>query len=123
MPKRSADLTKLNKEASPIKVEYHLMPNFSLGIKLGLSQVDIKLRYIADEVAFWMDDVLDAVQAGKTKVTNKAKAKVENELIRRKRSEAYQVKLESTEQKKRERQRAETVKNSAKKYVEDKEAI
>lgn len=37
MPKRSADLTKLNKEASPMKVEYHLMPNFSLGIKLGLS--------------------------------------------------------------------------------------
>jgi hypothetical protein len=61
-----------------MKVEYHLLPNFSLGIKLGLSEVDVKLRYIADEVAFWLDDALDAVEAGKLKVTNKAKAKVEN---------------------------------------------
>ena len=37
------------------------MPNFSLGIKLGLAGVDIKLRYIAEEVAFWLDDALDAV--------------------------------------------------------------
>jgi hypothetical protein len=61
MPKRSVDLRKLSKEVSPVKVEYHLMPNFSLGIKLGLAGVDIKLRYIADEVAFWLDDALDAV--------------------------------------------------------------
>jgi hypothetical protein len=86
MPKRSIDLRRLSKEVSPMKVEYHLMPNFSLGIKLGLAGVDIKLRSIADEVAFWMDDVLDAVEAGKLKVTNKAKVKIDNELIRRKRS-------------------------------------
>jgi hypothetical protein len=48
--------------------------------------------------------------------------KVDNELIRRKRSEAYQIKLESIEQEKKERMRAETVKNDAKKYVEDREA-
>lgn len=40
-----------------------------------------------------MDDALDAVEAGKLKVTNKAKVKIDNELIRRKRSEAYQLKL------------------------------
>jgi len=37
------------------------MSNFSLGIKLGLAGVDVKLRYIADEVAYWLDDALDAV--------------------------------------------------------------
>jgi hypothetical protein len=76
MPKRSVDLARLNKDVSPMKIEYHLLPNFSLGIKLGLASVDIKLRYIADEVAFWMDDVLDAVEAGKLKVTNKSKVKI-----------------------------------------------
>jgi hypothetical protein len=44
-----------------MKIEYHQMPHFSLGVKLGLAGVDRKLRSIADEVAFWMDDVLDAV--------------------------------------------------------------
>lgn len=61
MPKKSADLSRINKQVSPSKVEYHLLPNFSLGIKLGLAQVDMKLMYIADEVAFWLDDALDAV--------------------------------------------------------------
>jgi hypothetical protein len=55
-------------------------------------------------------------------VTNKAKIRVENELLRRKRSEALQIKLESIEHEKRDRLRAETVKNDAKKYVEDKGA-
>lgn len=35
--------------------------NFSLGIKLGLAGVNIKNRFIADEVAYWIDDMLDAV--------------------------------------------------------------
>lgn len=52
------------------------MPSFSLGIKLGLAGVDIRLRSIADEVAYWMDDALDAVEAGKLRVTNKAKIRV-----------------------------------------------
>ena len=54
------------------------MPNFSLGIKLGLAGVDIKLRYIADQVAYWLDDALDAVQAGKSRVINKSKVKIDN---------------------------------------------
>jgi len=28
---------------------------------LGLSGVDIKYKFIADEVAYWLDDALDAV--------------------------------------------------------------
>ena len=38
------------------------MANFSLGIKLGLSGVNVKNRFIADEVAYLMDDMLDAVE-------------------------------------------------------------
>lgn len=62
------------------------MINFSLGIKIGLASVDIKNRYIADEVAYWMDDMLDAVVDGKLVVENKAKRKIENEALRRKRA-------------------------------------
>jgi hypothetical protein len=50
--------------------------NFSLGIKLGLASVDIKLRFIADEVAYWLDDALDAVEGGHSKVINKSKLKI-----------------------------------------------
>ena len=37
------------------------MVNFSLGIKLGLSSVSVKNKTIAEEVAYWMHDMLRAV--------------------------------------------------------------
>lgn len=37
------------------------MAKFSIGIKMGLAGVNIKNRFIADEVAYWMDDMLDAI--------------------------------------------------------------
>ena len=61
MPKRSADLSRVFKEPSPVKLEYHHLSNFSLGIKLGLAGVDVKYKAIAEEVAYWLDDALDAV--------------------------------------------------------------
>lgn len=51
---------------------------FSLGIKLGLSSVSIKDKYIADEVAYWMDDMLDSVERGSNVVHNKAHKVIEN---------------------------------------------
>jgi dGTP triphosphohydrolase len=83
---------------------------------LGLAGVDVKLRSIADEVAYWLDDALDAVEAGKLRVANKAKIKIENDLIRRKKSSAVQIRLEKIELEKKERMRAETVKHDAEKY-------
>lgn len=61
-----------------VKPQFHPMVNFSLGIKMGIANTSISDRYIADEVSYWVDDMLDAVVAGKNKVENKAKKKVEN---------------------------------------------
>jgi hypothetical protein len=36
----------------------------------------VKYKAIAEEVAYWLDDALDAVEAGKSKVNNKAKIRV-----------------------------------------------
>lgn len=60
---------------------------------MGLAGVNIKNRFIADEVAYWMDDMLDAVQNGALKVENKAKKRVDNEALKRKRASMHKMKL------------------------------
>jgi hypothetical protein len=55
-----------------------------LGIKLGLASIPIKYKYIGEEVAYWMDDMLDAVEAGSKKVGNKSFKKIENEALKKK---------------------------------------
>lgn len=74
---------------------------------------------VAEEVAYWLDDALDAIDAGSLKVGNKSKSRVQNELIRRKRSEAVQFRIEKQEQDRRERARAQTLKNQTEKFRED----
>jgi hypothetical protein len=32
-----------------------------LGIKLGMAGVGMKYKYIAEEVAYWVDDMLDSI--------------------------------------------------------------
>lgn len=82
LPKREINSSYLKEKDSRAlpgasnKVEYHPLVNFSLGIKLGLASVDMKVRYIAEEVAYWVDDMLDAVEEGKLVVDNKSKRKV-----------------------------------------------
>ena len=78
MPKKSAYLPRIDKELSPNKQEFHQHIPFSMGIKLGMAETDPKNRIIAEEVAYWLDDALDAVEAGKDKVTNKSKTRVQN---------------------------------------------
>ena len=63
---------------SPNKVEFHLNIPFSFGIKLGIANTDPKYRLVAEEVAYWLDDALDAVEAGKNKVGNKSKHRIQN---------------------------------------------
>jgi hypothetical protein len=41
-----------------------------------LAEVTVKNKYIAEEVAYLMDDILDAVEEGAAKVGNKSKKKV-----------------------------------------------
>ena len=94
LPKKSAYLPRIEKEASPNKVEFHLPIPFSIGIKMGIAETDPKSRIVAEEVAYWLDDALDAVEAGRNKVGNKSKTRVTNELMRRKRSEALQFRIE-----------------------------
>ena len=60
---------------------------------MGLAGVNIKNRFIADEVAYWMDDMLDAVQNEALKVENKAKKRVDNEALKRKRASMHKMKL------------------------------
>ena len=60
MPKKPSDLSFMS-EVSPVKLEHHSLVKFSLGIQLGLASTDKKDRFIADEVAYWLDDALDAV--------------------------------------------------------------
>jgi len=43
---------------------------------MGLAGVSMKNRFIADEVAYWMDDMLDAVEKGLNFVENRAKKKI-----------------------------------------------
>lgn len=61
-----------------IKPEFHPKVEFSLGIKLGLASVPLKHKYIGEEVAYWMDDMLDAIESGSPKVHNKATKQIEN---------------------------------------------
>lgn len=109
-------MPRIEKEPSPNKLEFHLHVPFSLGIKLGIAGTDPKLKILAEEVAYWLDDALDAVEAGKDKVGNKSKTRVQNDLIRRKRSEALQFRIEKQEQEKKERIRAQTLKVQTVKY-------
>jgi hypothetical protein len=51
---------------------------FSLGIKLGMSSVNVRDKFIADEVAYWMDDMLDSVEQGIQVVHNKAHKVIQN---------------------------------------------
>ena len=46
----------------------------------------MKNRFIADEVAYWMDDMLDSIEQESLKVGNKGKKKVDNEALKRKRA-------------------------------------
>lgn len=78
MPKKSAYLPRIEKDASPVKPEFHPFIPFSLGIKLGIANTDPRDRILAEEVAYWLDDALDAVEAGKLKVGNKSKARIQN---------------------------------------------
>ena len=123
LPKKSAYLPRIEKELSPNKVEFHLNIPFTLGIKLGIANTDPKVRIVAEEVAYWLDDALDAVEAGKSKVANKSKTRIQNELMRRKRSEAIEFRVERQEQEKRERARAHTLKNQTVKFNEDKKEL
>lgn len=43
------------------KNEFKPLVKFSLGIKLGISSVSMKNKFIAEEVAYLMDDMLNAV--------------------------------------------------------------
>jgi hypothetical protein len=61
---------------------------------MGLAGVNMKNRFIADEVAYWMDDVLDAVEKGSLIVENKAKKKIDNEALKKKRASLHKIKLE-----------------------------
>jgi hypothetical protein len=39
-----------------------------LGIKLGLSAINVKYKSLAEEVAYWMEDMLNAVEKQSLKV-------------------------------------------------------
>jgi len=54
------------------KTEFHPLVKFSLGTKIGLSNVSVKDKYIGEEVAYWMDDMLDSVENNELVVHNKA---------------------------------------------------
>jgi hypothetical protein len=60
------------------KNEFHPLVKFSLGIKMGISNVSYKDKYIAEEVAYWMDDMLDSIENGDLVVQNKAHKVIEN---------------------------------------------
>jgi hypothetical protein len=57
---------------------------FSLGIKMGISCVSYKDKYIAEEVAYWMDDMLDSIENNELVVYNKANRVIENDYYRKK---------------------------------------
>ena len=101
MPKKSAYLPRIEKETSPTKVEHHLPIAFSFGIKMGIANTDPKYRIVAEEVAYWLDDALDSIETGNLKVGNKSKTRIQNELMRRKRSENLEFRIEKQEQEKK----------------------
>ena len=48
MPKKSAYLPRIDKEPSPVKVDFHIHVPFSLGIKLGIAGTDPKVKILAE---------------------------------------------------------------------------
>lgn len=60
---------------------------------MGIAGVSLKNRFIADEVAYWMDDMLDAVERGSLIVQNKAKKIIDNEALKKKRASLHKMKL------------------------------
>lgn len=65
---------------------------FSLGTKIGLSNVSTRDKYIGEEVAYWIDDMLDSIDNQELIVRNKAHKIVENDYSRRKKMEIEQKK-------------------------------
>ena len=55
--------------------------NLSFGMKLGLSYVSYKDKLLGQQVAYVLDDMLNAVEAGRTTID---KEKVINDYIKRK---------------------------------------
>ena len=60
---------------------------------MGLAGVNVKNRFIADEVAYWMDDMLDAIEKSSLVVENKGKKRVDNEALKKKRASLHKLKL------------------------------
>ena len=87
---------------------------------MGIANCGPGSKLVAEQVAYWLDDALDAVENGKNKVGNKSKTRIQNELMRRKRSEALQFRIQQHDHDKKERARAETLKHQTAKYHEDK---
>ncbi len=78
-PKRAVSTAERSPKYKQVdKNEFHPLPKFGLGIKMGISAVNVRDKYIAEEVAYWMDDMLDSVENGLMVVHNKAHKKIEN---------------------------------------------
>ena len=63
-PKRTISATNSKEiiNISPLsKKEIKPYINFSLGIKLGIAQTSLKNKSVAEEVAYCMEDILNAV--------------------------------------------------------------
>ena len=64
------------------KTQFKPLVKFSLGIKLGISNVSMKNKFIAEEVAYLMNDMLNAVETQSSKVTNLHKVPIVNKRMR-----------------------------------------
>ena len=60
-----------------------------------------------------MDDMLDAVEKGVSKVDNKGKKKIENEALKKKRASLQKMKVEQKQIEKKWKTRAESIKAKA----------
>lgn len=102
-PKRSISYINeeksiLNLPSPPQIAKKQIKPyvNFSLGIKLGIAQTSFKNKSIAEEVAYCMDDILNAIE-NQSPIKKGNKKRVVNDFIKRKRGELAKI---STEKKK-----------------------
>ena len=88
-PKRSISAAQTTEPISlpspPVKKDFKPYVNFSLGIKLGIAETSLKSKSIAEEVAYCMEDILNAVEK-QSPVVKKARRRVPNEFLRRKRA-------------------------------------
>lgn len=94
-PKKSITSEKdlISLPSPPKKKDFQPYVKFSLGIKLGIAETSLKNKSIAEEVAYCMEDMLNAIENQSPIVKRGNKRKIVNDFLRRRKAEHSRIEL------------------------------